>query len=147
MTQTVGMACLFWKGELLGVFSFAFGFLIFGIKFCIHYKWGWSSIAFMAPLIIGILWAKSRATEHSFTRSLFNDQSRNKPHKTILFLSCWQLQSFHSITILIMMCVCVSVCFCVVKFLLCEYVYMSNFFPFYLFRVIDSVAASVHDMY
>lgn len=145
MTQTVGMACLFERASCWVYLVFAFGFLIFGINFCIHYKWGWSSIAFMAPLIIGILWAKSRATEHSFTRSLFNDLSRNKPHKTIIFLSCWQLQSFHSITILIMMCVCV--CVCVVKFLLCEYVYMSKFFPFYLFRVIVSVAASVHDMY
>lgn len=123
---------------------FAFGFLIFGINFCIHYKWGWSSIAFMAPLIIGILWAKSRATEHSFTRSLFNDLSRNKPHKTILFLSCWQLQSFHSITILIMMCVCV---FALLNFYYVSMCTCQNFFLFYLFRVIASVAASVHDMY
>lgn len=130
-TQIVGMACLFERESCWVYLVFAFGFLIFGINFCIHSKWGRSSIAFMAPLIIGILWAKSRQLSiHSHPHCVMI-QAVTGFIKQSFFLSRWQLQSFHSITILIMMCVFFF--FWVVNFLPCEYVYMSNFFPFLYF--------------
>lgn len=139
------MACLFERESCWVYLVFAFGFLIFGINFCIHSKWGRSSIAFMAPLIIGILWAKSRQLSiHSHPHCVMI-QAVTGFIKQSFFLSRWQLQSFHSITILIMMCVFfffgllifyhVSMCTCQI------------FFLFYIFRVIASVAASVHDLY